>query len=142
MSSSVDAARVAVSSAATASLAPLLTTQFASVESVLAQQAALQSRLTALLAGAFTTTQFDPRAVGPLEFSLRDHLPTPPTFNSELTTAQAAHSSAPEAEMLACASKIEALRRRLEQVAQTMSRVQARLDALQDSVTKFVTASA
>ena len=44
--------------------------------------------------------------------------------------------------MLACASKIESLRKRLEQVAQTMSRVQIRLDALLDSVTKFETASA
>lgn len=130
---SADAAREAVSTIATSTLAPLVASYSSGVDAVLASQAALQARLKGLLEGARRARA---RARAP-----RRTAPHAPPFArsplSELAAAQAAHSDAPEAEMVACAAKVEALRKRLEHVAYTMARVQVRLDSLQDAVTKF-----
>lgn len=66
-------------------------------------------------------------------------LPLPPTPPQELVSAIAEMNAAAPPEISAYAVKVDSLRKRLEDVEHTMSRVKIRIESLQAAVTRFET---
>ena len=130
---SVAAARAGAADAAARALSPLLASYNAGVDDVLKSQTTLQGSLSALLEGAGRVwMQF-------LGTGRTLSLPPPPHPSSphpDVRSAHAQHAAGPGSSLGVQARRIEALRKRLDNVGSTMSRVQLRLDSLTAVVTK------